>query len=181
MEPNSFGKKLGIGVRVAGRIARDRATEAKQKAEQQTASQNTTVRANADNSARPRPEVITPAMQEAMRQRAAQVAQQGRNLGQGIGRGSRNFGQSFFRPFAHASSVLWLEITGCFFALFAAFFGQNVYHLRAQYAGGPAHRTFELYCFLTAVFVYFSASSFLRARVRSRRQSADRQSARAAR
>ncbi len=173
MEPNSFGKKLGIGVRIAGRIARDRAQEAARKAGQQPAA-STAGRVSPGTATRPRPEVIPPAKQQAVRQRAEQLAQQGRNLGQGIGRGSRNFKQSFFHPFANASRVLWLEITGCFFALFAAFFGQNVYNLRAQYAGGPAHRTFELYCFLTAVFVYFSATSFIRARVRSRRQSASR-------
>ena len=176
MEPNAFGKKLGIGMRVAGRIARERAEEAKRSAERQAAARPAApAGAVPPRPAAPvRPEVLSPQKQEAVRLKAEKLANQGRNLGKGISQGSRNFGQSFFRPFAHASSVLWLEITGCFFALFAAFFGQNVYHLRAQYAAGPLHRTFELYCVLTAIFVYFSASSFIRARVRSRRQAAGR-------
>ncbi len=145
-------------MRVAGNIARNRAQEAAK-----------------------RREGVAPAAfpryskdPELLKQRVGQVAVRGQELRKGIGRGSRQFGQSFFRPFAHASSVLWLEITGCFFALFAAFFAQNLYKLRLQYAHGPAHSTFLLYCFLTILFVYFSTSSFLRARIRSRKQAAGR-------
>ncbi len=101
---------------------------------------------------------------------AAELKQRGRDLGRGIGRGTKSFSQSFFGPFAHAGGVLWLEITGCFFALFAAFFAQNMYVLRANYAVGPLHQKFMLYGALTLVFVYFSASSFLRARKKSRRE-----------
>ncbi len=149
MEPNSFGRKVGIGVRVAGRIARERAKQAADRLPEA-----------------PRTPKIIPPMED--------LKQRSRNLGQGLGRGSKSFGKSFFGPFAHASNVLWLEITGCFFALFAAFFAQNVYQLRSQYLSGAGHQKFLLYVALTVVFVYFSASSFVRARMKARRQKAAR-------
>jgi hypothetical protein len=164
MEPKSFGKKLGIGMRVAGNIARDRAQESARRRE---ASPPAAASGTATRPANPQPSVA-----QVISQNSEKVARRGRDLGRGLGRGSRQFGQSFFRPFAHASSVLWLEITGCFFALFAAFFAQNVYRARAQYAAGPDHRNFLLYCVLTLLFAYFSASSFIKARRRSRRQAA---------
>ena len=163
MEPNSFGKKLGIGMRVAGNIARDRAQEAARRRE---ASAPTAATGSSQPASR------QPSVARVIAQNSEKVAQRSRNLGTGIGRGSRQFGHAFFRPFAHASSVLWLEITGCFFALFAAFFAQNVYHTRAQYLAGPDHRNFLLYCLLTVIFAYFSASSFIKARRRARRQAA---------
>jgi hypothetical protein len=153
MEPNSFGRKVGIGVRVAGNIARERAKQAARNA------------SDLPPTVERRPKIIPP---------VEEFKQRGRNLGQGLSRGSKSFGKSFFGPFAHASSVLWLEITGCFFALFAAFFGQNVYQLRTQYSSGPGHQKFLLYVVLTAIFMYFSASSFVRARLKARKQKAAR-------
>lgn len=70
----------------------------------------------------------------------------------------------------HAGSVLWLEITGLFFALFAAFFGQNAYHIRGAWKGGPDHAHLLLYTALTASFVWFSVSSFVRAHRKSKRK-----------
>ena len=148
MEPKSFGRKLGIGVRVAGNVARERAQEAA-----------------ARRAARPTPDPVPGSARSAL-----PVSERGRNLGQGIGRGTRQFSQAFFRPLAHVGSVLWLEITGCFFALFAAFFAQNVYRLRAQAVSGAEHQTFLVYCVLTALFLYFSLSSFVRAHRRSRKR-----------
>jgi hypothetical protein len=153
MEPNSFGKKLGIGVRVAGNIARERAAEAARRA-----------------GARPRVEVPPRPVTEMH----TELKQRGRTMGQGLGRGAKSFGRSFFGPLAHAGSVLWLEITGCFFALFAAFFAQNVYHLRGQYVVGEQHQKFVLYVVLTILFLYFSASSFIRARRKAAKQRAGR-------
>lgn len=152
MEPKSFGRKLGIGMRVAGDIAKSRAQEAARRAESQRAAMPSAVAAPI--------------------QAAAELKDRGRALGQGLGRGTKSFGKSFFGPMAHAGSVLWLEITGCFFALFAAFFAQNVYQMRHQYAVGPQHRKFVLYALLMVMFVYFSGSSFVRARMRARRQKA---------
>ena len=81
-----------------------------------------------------------------------------------LARGGRKFGESFWRPFAHASSVLWLEVTGLFFSIFALFFVQSVYRLRHAYRGGPEHQRFLLYAVLAAAFLYFTFSSFYSAR-----------------
>jgi hypothetical protein len=170
MEPNSLGRKFGIGLRVAGNIARQRAQEAARAAERSSQNASEKVQGNTGSppasSAPSRPvlEVLKP---------VADAAQRGRALGQGLSRGTKSFGKSFFRPFAQASGVLWLEVTGCFFALFTAFFAQNLYQLRASWASGAQHSRFLLYVGLTVVFFYFSASSFLKARAKARRHRAE--------
>lgn len=83
--------------------------------------------------------------------------------GRRLGEGSRRFGASIWRPFAHASRVLWLEITGLFFGVFTLFFGNNLWHLRADWATGPSHRRFVLYAVITVAFAYFTVTSFVRA------------------
>jgi hypothetical protein len=86
-----------------------------------------------------------------------------------VGQGTRRFGQAFLGPLMHVSGTLWLEITGLFFALFAIFFAQNAIKVRADYAHGPEHTHFVLYLILSLVFCWFTVSSFLKARRRSKR------------
>jgi hypothetical protein len=92
--------------------------------------------------------------------------------GKGLARGAKTFGRSIWSPFAHASSVLWLEITGLFFALFGLFFAQDVYKLRGGWRGGPAHSHFLISAVLMLVFFYFCASSFASARAKQRKRRA---------
>ncbi len=82
--------------------------------------------------------------------------------GRRIGQGSRNFGLSIWKPFAHASRTLWLEMTGLFFAIFTLFFAGNLWRLRTSWLSGPSHNRFILYAVITAIFFYFAASSFFR-------------------
>ncbi len=86
----------------------------------------------------------------------------------GVARGSRNFGRSVWNPFAQASSILWLEITGMFFALFALLFGQHLYSIRGAWRSGPEHAHFLAYAAFAGIFLYFAVSSFAKARQRSR-------------
>lgn len=88
--------------------------------------------------------------------------------GRGLGQGSRHFGRSIWRPFAHVSSVLWLEMTGLFFGLFTLFFGNNLWRIRADWKSGPAHNQFILYAVITVAFAYFTVTSFVRAARRTR-------------
>ena len=60
-------------------------------------------------------------------------------------RGAKAFGQAFLGPFTHAGSILWLEITGLFFALFALFFVQSVYRVHTAWRQGPEHTHLLLY------------------------------------
>ncbi len=135
MEPKKVGRTLGIGVRVASNMLRQRVEQA----------------AEARNS---RPPAPSPPL-------STRVVT--------AKRGVKAFGQGLLGPFTHAGKVLWLEITGLFFALFALYFAQNVYRVRAAWRQGPEHSHLLLYCALAAAFAWFSFSSFARAYRRSKR------------
>ena len=135
MEPRKVGRTLGIGVRVASNMLRQRVEQA----------------AEARNS---RPPAPSPPL-------STRVVT--------AKRGVKAFGQGLLGPFTHAGKMLWLEITGLFFALFALYFAQNVYRVRAAWRQGPEHSHLLLYCALAAAFAWFSFSSFARAYRRSKR------------
>src|ERR1700761_8044634 len=118
MEPDRVGRKIGVGVRVASGMLRDRAAQTAHSMQKQA-----------------------PVYAE----RAAVAKREG-----------KKFGERIWGPFAHAGGVLWLEVTGCFFALFAVYFGQNAVKLRQQWHTGPEHAKFLVYCAITAVFLYFA-------------------------
>lgn len=110
-----------------------------------------------------------------LRDRAAQTAETARRdvpvyaerakaTAAGVKRGGKRFGEAIWGPFVHAGSVLWLEITGLFFGIFCLFFLQNVYRLRADWRTGPSHEKFVIYAVVGVAFLYFSVSSFYRAR-----------------
>jgi hypothetical protein len=139
MEPKKVGRVLGVGVRVASNMARQRMTQA--------AAPVGEVRVGAES----RKTEVTPGV----RTQAAK-------------RGIKAFGQGILGPFRHAGGVLWLELTGLFFALFALFFMQNVYRVRASWRQGPDHAHWLLYVLLAAAFAWFSFSSFQRAYRKSR-------------
>ena len=111
MEPKKVGRTLGIGVRVASNMLRERV---------ERAAAAHPPPAQAGNG---RPAAAAPAIPIANR-----VA--------GVKRGAKAFGQAFLGPFTHAGSVLWLEITGLFFALFAVFFAQSVYRAARRLEAG---------------------------------------------
>jgi hypothetical protein len=92
----------------------------------------------------------------------------------GAKRGAKAFGRAFLGPFTHAGSILWLEITGLFFALFAVFFGQSSYRVRAAWRQGPEHAHMVLYVLLAVAFAWFSVSSFIRAYRKSKRGAGSR-------
>jgi|SRR5579875_695267 len=84
--------------------------------------------------------------------------------GQRLAEGSRRFARSVWTPLARASRILWLEVTGLFFAIFAVFFASNTWRVRTGWHAGPRHREFMLYALCTAIFLYFTVSSYVRAR-----------------
>jgi hypothetical protein len=151
MEPNRFGRKLGIGVRVASRMVKERAAQANNNATASTPQASTPP---------PRPTAPPPAPKKNYVEPARRV-----------GEGTRRFGQAFLGPLKHVSATLWLEITGLFFALFALFFGQNAWNTRSSALHGPNHPQFLLYAVATLIFLYFCISSFVKAARRGRRMS----------
>jgi len=138
MGAETAGRKLGIGLRLAARAARQRATQAG---------------------------VTSHSPQTPLNTKAVTAATaQANSKAKAIAEGTKRFGEAVWGPMAHTGSVLWLEITGLFFALFAAFFGQSVYKFRSNWKSGPDHTHFVIYTALTVLFSIFTVSQFYRAR-----------------
>jgi len=163
VNPNEFGKKLGIGVRVAGRIAQQRMQE---KAAESTRNQSPDQpQAASSTSTRPTPASMPtaiPTRDEVLnksRDLAAKSHKYTRAAGRGAGRGL----VGFLRPFSRVGGILWLEVTGFFFGLFALFFARDIWRTRLSHAAGPQHQRFLIAVALTAVFGYLSVSAFWRA------------------
>jgi hypothetical protein len=147
MEPRKVGRTLGIGVRVASNMVRQKVEESRQNAQ--------ALNPGTSNEVRTPPRPVT-------------VAREAASRAGNVRRGFRAFTHSLVTPFTHAGSILWLEITGLFFALFALFFGQNLYRMRGLWNQPVEERHLLMYAALTLVFAWFSVSSFVRARQKTR-------------
>jgi hypothetical protein len=165
MEPNRFGRKLGIGVRVASRMAKERAAKAASAPQSASSAPQTASQAAPPPNTTPRQS--TPRATPRPIKNYAEPARR-------VGEGTRRFGKAFIGPLAHVSGTLWLEITGLFFALFAAFFGQNAWRIRASVLHGPDHAHFVVATLATLVFAWFSITSFIKAEQRSRKARSSR-------
>jgi len=166
MNPNEFGKKLGIGLRVAGRIAQQR-VEASGSPQPSAATQPyaptpaTAPNQGTQSGQNPGPASAPRATASFVDpQRVRQAAVRSHNITRAAGRGIGGF----LRPFGKVGGLLWLEITGFFFGLFAIFFAQNIWRARMDYLSGPQHQRFLIGVGLTLVFSYLSISAFWRAR-----------------
>jgi hypothetical protein len=152
MKANEIGKRLGIGVRVAGRIAQQRAQEQAARARMQ---------AEATAHAQPTPSEYAPPSKYSQRSvpTPAEVKAQAGQFSRAAGRGVLGF----LRPFGRVGGILWLEVTGFFFGMFALYFAIDIWRSRLGYASGPMHQRFLIAVGLTLVFSYLSASAFWRA------------------
>lgn len=73
---------------------------------------------------------------------------------------------SLMAPVVRFSSVLWLQVTGVFFALIAFTMGAAAWRARAAvHAAANSHAQMKLFAYLAvcALFMYFTLSSFVRA------------------
>jgi hypothetical protein len=138
MQPNRVGRLLGIGTRVAAGKLRDGTAQAVA----------ATQRSAATRAATPR---------------SVNYAEGSRRVARGAGR----FGASLVRPFAHATGVLTLQITGVFFAIFTLFFAVHAW--QAFKAAGAHDRHVLVYMALAVLFAWFTVTSFLRARAKQKR------------
>lgn len=141
VKPERIGRVLGIGVRVAGRVAGERLAGA---AQSSGAAQAGGQKAGQD------------AASNATRAQVSAKAPATKRLARGMG--------GFLRPFARVGGALWLEVTGVFFLLFALVFGRAMWWMRADALHGPEHWKFLGSGAMVAAFVYLAASSFWRAR-----------------
>jgi len=149
MEPKKVGRTLGIGVRVASNMLRERVQRAAASAPGPSTG----------GTGRPAgAPAFTPSRSVPVSTRVATAK-----------RGAKAFGQALLGPFTHAGGVLWLEITGLFFALFALFFVQSVYRVHTAWRQGPERTHLLLYCAMALAFAWFSVSSFARAYRKSKR------------
>ena len=136
MKPQSIGRALGIGLRVAGRIAGQRLAGGAQAA----ASQHATATAS---------------------------AVQSHSAGQAAGKTTRGVAHGvggFLRPFKRVGGILWLEVTGVFFFLFALVFGAAMFRTRPAHLHGPYDKAFVVSAAMMLVFLYLGVTSFLSAR-----------------
>ena len=153
MNANEFGKRLGIGVRVAGRIAQQRAQEREVQAARSAAS--------AQNGSQPQGVVESPVRgfvpsASDIREAREKTHKITRAAGRGVG--------GFLRPFTRVGGILWLEVTGFFFGLFALYFAQDLWRTHTNYVSGPQHQRFLIAAAMALVFGYLSVSAFWRAR-----------------
>ena len=139
MRPQTIGRALGIGIRVAGRVAGQRLAGPSQPA--------TAVQAAAGQA--------VGASQAAGRA----TGRASRGVVKGMG--------GFLRPFRRVGGILWLEVSGVFFLLPVIVFGPKMWQTRASWDHGPDHRTFVASSIVVVVFLYLGVTSFWRAHRRS--------------
>lgn len=139
MRPQSVGRALGIGLRVAVRVAGQR-----------MAASGQTTKAPAANT---------------LDGIAAGMKADGRKASRTAGGIVRGVG-GFLRPFQRIGGILWLEVTGVFFLLPVLIFAPTLWRARASWSHGPDHSLFLVTAGIMVVFLYLSVSSFWRARKR---------------
>jgi hypothetical protein len=147
MKPQTIGRALGIGIRVAGRVVGQRLAES----------------AQAPAAAQPQP-----VRNAAIRANSTTMRSAGQVLAQGSGGVAKGVG-GFLRPFRRVGRILWLEVTGAFFLLPVVAFTPNLWRMRASWAHGPDHSMFLITAGVVLLFLYLGTSSFWRARRRAAR------------
>lgn len=170
MDSVRFGRALGVGARAAAKTlvtAVDAATSPNPSAAvpakqtESKASAGTTVASTEGKAAGVR-----------LGEQTARTTAQVRQTGQGLKQGSKRFGDAVGGRLVKLSGVLWLELTGVFFGIFAVFAAGNTWktHSALHETGSnhDAHVRFVIAAAMTVVFGYFCASSFVKANRRSR-------------
>ena len=144
MDSVRFGRALGIGARLAAK---------------------TLVKA-AEAATAPNPNPTTPRPTPSPSQPKTTVTPAS------LSRGAKGFRKGFFGTATHLGGILWLEVTGFIFGVFAfAFAGYAFTHRAALHtATATPEDTHRLYAFsaVAVMFGYFAATSFLKARRRTR-------------
>ena len=146
MKPQTVGRVLGIGLRVAGRMAGQRLAGSRGSTHAGTWDKGTQGQRVEGTWT---PSGIDPSTSK-------QAGRTTANVARGLG--------GFVRPFKRVGGILVLEVTGVFFLLFVLVFGQMTWRMRSNYAQGPDHPKFLMAAGLMLVFLYLSVSSFWRAR-----------------
>jgi hypothetical protein len=89
---------------------------------------------------------------------------------QALPQATRRASVSAWKPLKKFSSVLWLQVTGTFFALIAAYLSQGLWAHRGEFQPGSGEgRMYALHLVAFVVFAYFAVSNFVRAWRRDKR------------
>lgn len=137
MRPQTIGRVLGIGFRLAGRMAGQRIMGDAQ-------------------AAAPGRGVRQPITIDAVRASAGTAGRATGNVARGVG--------GFLKPFRRVGNIVFLEVVSVFFFLFVIVFGNWAWRLREQAVHGADHAKFLVYVGMMAVFLYLSISSYWRAK-----------------
>ncbi|MBS1814892.1 MAG: hypothetical protein JSS87_08480 [Acidobacteria bacterium] len=165
MDKVRLGRILGKGARQAARTAWDAidaATAPDPNPPKPTA--NRPVAASVSQ----KPTVMPPSMRSAAnptqpnRDAVVTAVAKAVDAAQSLERGKRQMKQAALAPIKRAGHALWLEVTGSFFLIFAIGFGVNAWRVRTMH-GRP---TVAFFCIMCVLFLYFSATSFMKARRR---------------
>jgi hypothetical protein len=172
MDSVRFGRALGVGARAAAKTlvtAVDAATAPNPSASTKTNTGTASSPAAPGGTAAGMTEVSGARLAEQAARTTAQVRQTGR----GLKEGSRQFRKAAWGPVVKLSGVLWLELTGVFFGIFAIFAANGAWKMRGALhdaAGNhDAYVRFVLSVAMAAIFGYFCVSSFVRANRRGKR------------
>jgi hypothetical protein len=167
MDSVRFGRVLGIGARAAAKTlvtAVDAATTPNPSSSAGTAG----------SAGGPAKDTKAATAGVRMGQQAARTTSQVRQTGKGLKEGGKRFGEAVWGPFVKLSGVLWLELTGVFFGIFAVFAAGGVWKMRGDWrqtaANHDARTRLIAAAAMAVVFGYFCVSSFVKARRRGRRR-----------
>jgi hypothetical protein len=160
MKPQNIGRALGIGLRVAGRIAGQRLGGGVQDTGATPLANSGQIKQNTQSGQ------IGQAQQNAQAgQAVAGAAARGQEAGRTAKGVARGVG-GFLRPFRRVGGILWLEVTGAFFFLFVLAAALPLWRNRPSHLYGPYDKNFLAAAGIMVVFFYLGVSSFWRARRR---------------
>ena len=162
MDRVRFGRALGYGARHAAKTLLKAAD---------AASTPSPARAGTPREPAAQARAAAPASQAQAARMAERVVQTQRTVAETKKHAGR-LGRSVWTPVARFSSVVWLQVTGLFFALIAMFLAQGAWKERAAWhLPLTSHAATKFYVLVVAfaAFAYFSVSNFVRAWLRERR------------
>ena len=166
MDAVRFGRALGVGARQAAKTLVTAVDAATAENPSKTSTGAAAGAGDPVTPVRPVAQTAVPVAQAAVRT-AAEMAAQARMTRQALDRGRKRFGQAAWEPVTRLSSVLWLEVSGVFFGIFALAAMGAVWRYRAQWHGArPQQEQLLGAAAMALVFTYFCISNFVRARRR---------------
>lgn len=165
MDAVRFGRALGFGARQAAKTVVRAVDAARAENPSRPPAANVSHAASAASATRP----AVPATP-----RSAPATLSNSASARGVREGFSRFHASAVEPAVRLSGVLWLEVMGVFFGIFALTAGSALWRLRgelrAALAHPAAHGSLIGAGVVFTLFAYFSISSFVRARRRQLRR-----------